>query len=111
MQIEFRKIVAAFIPIQVAVKNYCPMQSNPLVYELEIQDHQDGQDKEGDDETDDPLISIHSPHHVSNDLPAVANVDIDIIQLQCQIRIAQQGLKRNRRFEQNKHLHVGDCQY
>jgi hypothetical protein len=39
MQIEFRKIVAAFIPIQVAVKNYCPMQSNPLVYELEIQDH------------------------------------------------------------------------
>ena len=60
-------------------KTTAPMH---LVHELEIQDHQDGQDKDGYDETDDPLVSVHSPHHASNDTPALANVDINVIQLQ-----------------------------
>ena len=60
-------------------KTTAPMH---LVHELEIQDHQDGQDKGGYDETDDPLVSVHSPHHASNDPPALANVDINVIQLQ-----------------------------
>lgn len=88
------KVIAVFLFVLGTVKNYCPMQNNPLVHELEIQDHKDSQDKDRYDETDDPLVSIHSPHHASNYPPALTNVVIHLIQLQCQIRIAQQGVKK-----------------
>jgi hypothetical protein len=69
-------------------------QRNPLVHELEIQNHEDSQDKNCYDETDDPLVSIHSPHHASNGPPALADVVIHLVQLQIQIKITKQGLNR-----------------
>lgn len=69
-------------------------QRNPLVHELEIQNHEDSQDKNCYDETDDPLVSIHSPHHASNGPPALADVVIHFVQLQIQIKITKQGLNR-----------------
>lgn len=63
------------------------MQDNQILTasaptELQVNNQQNGQDQDTDDASHNPLVPSHSPGHWIEDPPTLANVVINIMQLQ-----------------------------
>jgi hypothetical protein len=63
------------------------MQDNQILIasaptELQVNNQQNGQDQDTDDASHYPLVPSHSPGHWIEDPPTLANVVINIMQLQ-----------------------------